>query len=334
MHAEQCAVIIPALNPPIHLIDYVKTLQGKGATRIVVVNDGSRAECVDVFKEISSYNGCTVLTHQTNKGKGRALKTGFAYCLEQFDDVLGVITADADGQHAAEDVGKVTDALTTHDGIVLGVRDFSEPHVPVKSYIGNRMTRYIFQLLSGQKLKDTQTGLRGISIKELPWMLKLKGERYEYEMNMLIHAIRTNVEIVEVPIQTLYFKGNSESHYRAVRDSLKILKQLLFGAAKSIHLGDHDWPGPFSRATRFTFQTTLRERALLCTFPTIKISLAPLSRYCGSLTAFMRGFCTFSSIKKRVIDTTSTTRSREGSAGIKRGPKCGLGCCRTSFQNF
>lgn len=224
------AIIIPALNPTEKLIDYVNTLLAKGAKQIIVVNDGSKEELTHIFTKLSKIKGCTVLIHEKNKGKGRALKTAFSYVMKYHMDLDGVITADADGQHSIEDVEKVAAMLTNHRrGIILGIRDFCEEGVPARSYLGNRVTSKIFQLLYGTILKDTQTGLRGIPKDELPWMVELKGERYEYEINMLVFAQKMNIKIYEIPIQTLYFNHNSGSHYNPFIDSTRVFMKLISG---------------------------------------------------------------------------------------------------------
>ncbi|TCS81260.1 glycosyltransferase family 2 protein [Tepidibacillus fermentans] len=224
------AIIIPALNPTNSLLDYVKRLLAEGAEQIIVVNDGSKEELTYIFTELNTIEGCTVLTHEINKGKGRALKTAFKYFLEHHKDLEGVITADADGQHSVEDVCKVAKALeNSNGGIILGVRDFKQSNVPLRSYIGNRTTSLLFRLLFGYKLEDTQTGLRGIPKKELLQILELKGERYEYEMNMLIYAKKMNIKFSEISIQTLYFNNNATSHYNSIQDSIRVLTQLISG---------------------------------------------------------------------------------------------------------
>lgn len=227
---KNCAIIIPVLNPTISLVDYVHRLLAEGAAKIIVVNDGSKQELTYIFTELSVIEHCTVLTHDMNKGKGRALKTAFEYFLKTYQHLEGVVTADADGQHAVEDVCKIAHALeNVESGIILGVRDFSEANVPYRSLLGNRTTSFFFQCLYGYKLKDTQTGLRGIPITELPRILELKGERYEYEINMLIYAKKMNILFNEISIQTLYFDNNASSHYHSVFDSIKIFAKLLSG---------------------------------------------------------------------------------------------------------
>ncbi|MBB2481277.1 bifunctional glycosyltransferase family 2/GtrA family protein [Bacillus sp. APMAM] len=227
---KKCAVIIPVLNPAEDLIHYVAALLSNGVPQIIVVNDGSNKELIPIFEKLDAMERCTVLTHAVNRGKGRALKTAFAYFLEHFKDLVGVITADADGQHTVKDVCRIADALEGNDeGIILGVRDFDEVDIPKRSLIGNKLTSFIFRLLYGYNIKDTQTGLRGIPTNVLPSIIKLQGERYEYEMNMLIQAKKMNLTISEVPIETVYFNNNEGSHYNSIVDSTRIFIRLISG---------------------------------------------------------------------------------------------------------
>lgn len=224
------AVVIPALNPEAQLVHYADRLLAKGAARIIVVDDGSSPACAPIFQMLSQKERCTVLHHPANRGKGRALKTAFAHILAHHGSLSGVVTADCDGQHSPEDVEKMAASLRQHPhSIILGARDFSLEHVPPKSRFGNRLTSFLFKALYGAEIGDTQTGLRGIPKQELGWLLALKGERFEYEMNMLIYARKMNVKIREVPIRTIYFNRNEGTHYRPVKDSLKIFRKIISG---------------------------------------------------------------------------------------------------------
>ncbi|MGV3466277.1 MAG: glycosyltransferase [Heyndrickxia sp.] len=227
---KESAVIIPVLNPEDSLIDYVGELLNNGAPQIIVVNDGSDKELLPIFEKLASMERCTVLTHEVNRGKGRALKTAFAYFLKNFRGLAGVITADADGQHTVKDVYRIADELERNaEGIILGVRDFDKANIPKRSLIGNKLTSFIFRLLYGYNIKDTQTGLRGIPTKVLPAFVKLKGERYEYEMNVLIQAKKMNLTMSEIPIETVYFNNNEGSHYNSIVDSTRIFIRLISG---------------------------------------------------------------------------------------------------------
>lgn len=224
------AVIIPSLNPDGQLEAVVDGLMAEGFTRILVVDDGSRADCRPTFDRLRQSPACTVLEHKVNQGKGRALKTAFTYYLsiQDTENLVGVATADADGQHLPEDIRRTAQALLEHpNALVLGTRDFDAENVPPKSRGGNKITTRVFYLLYGKTVRDTQTGLRGIPGAWLPACLGFSGERFEYEINMLIEAVRQKIPIQEVLIETVYFQGNRETHFRPVMDSLKIYRIML-----------------------------------------------------------------------------------------------------------
>jgi len=219
-------VVIPALNPTIELITYVEELLKENIPQVIVINDGSKVECDSIFTQIRDKQRCVVLEHEINRGKGQALKTAFQYILKERTK-LGVVTADCDGQHSVQDVIKVGEALKDFQtGIVLGVRNFKGENIPLRSYLGNTITISIYNLLFGYKVKDTQTGLRGIPYELLRSITYLQGDRYEYEMNVLIYAARNKLTIKEVEIHTLYFDKNANSYYHPIKDSLRILKSI------------------------------------------------------------------------------------------------------------
>ena len=224
------AIIIPAYNPDRGLPGYIRQLRQQGDFLIIVVDDGSALYSKPVFESIRSMEGCTVLIHERNLGKGAALKTAFRHVLENCEDVAHVVTADADGQHAVEDVIKVArETAGSIRGLVFGVRDFVHPDIPSRSLFGNRLTSRLFRLLFGRRLQDTQTGLRGIPRRELRWLMTIRGDRYDFEMNTLIHAVREEVDIREVDIRTIYLDHNASSHYRPVLDSFRIFRKIITG---------------------------------------------------------------------------------------------------------
>lgn len=218
------AVVIPALNPKAELVTYVEQLQQYGFLHIVVVDDGSDVTYQSIFSKIDGMGACKVIHHEENRGKGRAMKTAIASVLQE-EEIPGVVTADADGQHLAEDVVAVAKCLVEEpEALILGVRDFSgkNPDIPWKSKLGNRITSRVFFLLFGRYLKDTQTGLRGMGRIFCQRVLELKGERYELEMNVLMDAVRHKQKIKECTIATVYEEGNPQSHFHPVKDSLRI----------------------------------------------------------------------------------------------------------------
>lgn len=224
---KKLIILIPSLDPDEMLGKYVEGLKQAGFSKIIIINDGSREETLGCFPKEDTC--VTILKHAVNQGKGRALKTGFHHVLNNYlsDEILGVVTADADGQHSVEDTVSVALELAKKGSFVLGTRDFNEEKVPFKSRNGNKITTNVFHLFFGKRIQDTQTGLRGIPYHYLGKCLSLTGERFEYEINMLIDAVRSDLNISEVYIQTIYFDSNRATHFSAVKDSIKIYKVIL-----------------------------------------------------------------------------------------------------------
>ncbi len=223
----EVTVLIPAYNPDPSLLSLVGSLIRLGFKSIVIVNDGSKPEYNYIFNKLEAMVECHVLHHAVNLGKGRALKTGFNYIYLNFTDVFGVVTADADGQHLPGDVFKVAQTfLSKPDTLVIGSRKFRKD-MPFRSYIGNVTTKHVFRLLMGKKVADPQSGLRCIPRKTLPAFMRLSGEGYEYEMNMLMSAKQSKVAILEEPITTVYIDDNRSSHFNPLIDSMKIYFLLL-----------------------------------------------------------------------------------------------------------
>ena len=219
------SIIVPSLNPDEKLEQVVIGLRNAGFNDIILVNDGSAPEYVHRFEECRTYPEVTVLTHPVNRGKGRAMKTAFAWCLENRPDITGVITVDGDNQHRCEDVLTLGAAMEEHpDRLYLGVRDFSQKDVPLRSRFGNTITRNVVRLACGLRLTDTQTGLRAIPRYMLPTLLDIDGERYEFETEMLLCAKDEGIRVSEIVIATVYIDENQTSHFDTFRDSWKIYK--------------------------------------------------------------------------------------------------------------
>ncbi|MBQ7820677.1 MAG: bifunctional glycosyltransferase family 2/GtrA family protein [Clostridia bacterium] len=220
-------VVIPTLNPSEKIFDVVTHSRELGFDRVIIVNDGSRADRAYIFDRLEAEFGCEVLTHEVNRGKGRALKTAMEHFLADPKGDVGIVTLDDDGQHTAHDTVNVAQALINEpDKLVLGVRDFNSPNVPPKSKWGNKLTAFFMRFLCGVKVSDTQTGLRAIPLSAIPAFIKVSGERFEYETNMLLATKDYGIGIKEVTIDTVYIEGNSGTHFHPIRDSLMIYKQL------------------------------------------------------------------------------------------------------------
>ena len=221
MNPLEMVIIIPAYQPEKKMIHLIQELQETGFKRILVVDDGSGSEYAEIFHEAEAL-GCMVVQYEINQGKGAAIKTALGEAAARWGKEQSYITADADGQHLPKDILRVAQALVQEpDALILGVRDFSGEDVPPRSKFGNRITSVFFRMISGVACPDTQTGLRGIPASLLELALSEEGERYEYEMNFLMDAVR-KAPMHMVSIETVYEEKNRTSHFRPVADSLRV----------------------------------------------------------------------------------------------------------------
>ena len=237
-HAREKApplILIPAYKPEAVLVQLVTDLMDSGKiTAVIVVNDGSGPEYDSIFEAVAAIGDTHVLRHLVNLGKGAALKTGLNYAACTFPDCVGVVTADADGQHQVQDVLATAEALVAQPhNLVLGSRWFSTK-VPFRSAFGNVLTRYVLRAVTGQQLLDTQTGLRGIPMEFVPELLRSKADGYEFELDMLLTSGSSGRRITEVPITTIYIDGNRSSHFNPVLDSMRIYFLFMRFAAVSL----------------------------------------------------------------------------------------------------
>lgn len=221
------SVVLPSLDPDEKLLRVVDGLLAHGFTDIILVNDGSRPENLHYFETLAKLPQVQLLHHEVNRGKGAALKTAFRWFLENRPGAAGVVTVDGDDQHHPRDTRACTEEMLRTGKVILGCRDFSLDHVPPRSRMGNRITCTVFKVLCGMTLSDTQTGLRAIPTDAVRAFCQVKGDRFEYETNMLLALQERQIPYGEVEITTVYIEENKSSHFRAVRDSWRIYKLLL-----------------------------------------------------------------------------------------------------------
>lgn len=223
--------LIPAYEPGSALAPLCAQLEDAGFS-VVVVDDGSGPAWHDLFASLDPRT--VLLTCPENHGKGSALKTGFQYLADRAAPECVVVTLDCDGQHTPEDALRVAAAAALRpDALTLGVRSFG-PGTPLRSRFGNAVTRCVYHLASGQRVSDTQTGLRACGVGLLPLLEQVAGERYEYEMNVLMECPLRGIPIREVPIRTIYLDRNRGSHFSTLRDSARIYGNLLKFAGSSL----------------------------------------------------------------------------------------------------
>lgn len=227
---EKKIALIPVYGPTELLSKLVKSLH-QNNFEIVIVDDGSPENSSHIFQLSAPYS--TILKHSINQGKGAALKTGFNFIKSHYPANSVIVTMDGDGQHSIEDAIRLCEeAIKNPQCLILGSRNFNG-NVPIRSRFGNIITRLVYGISTGIKIQDTQTGLRAFCANLIPFFMNIYGNRYEYEMNVLLECSHSNIPLKEVVIETIYIDDNSSSHFHAVRDSLRIYKNILKFAASS-----------------------------------------------------------------------------------------------------
>lgn len=216
----QQIVLIPAYQPGVRLLKLVEELHDSGSV-VLVIDDGSGSSYDDIFNRAKLR--ATVLRYEPNRGKGEALRYGLSYIKERYPAPYIVTTADSDGQHRTQDIIRVGSIAEHHpDSLVLGKR-FLDKSAPLKSRLGNGLTRALYHLVTGRKIYETQTGLRAFSDRQIERFIKLPGHRYEYEIDMML--VSSDVDIIEEEIQTVYFDNNAGTHFRAFEDTVSLNKE-------------------------------------------------------------------------------------------------------------
>lgn len=226
------AVIITIYKKDRKTIELCYKLYELGAEHIVVVNDGCPTGD-DYFNELVSI-GCHIVTLDKNSGKGTCIKAGTKYAYENIYNITGFITADADGQHQAEDIMKISRALELRpDNLILGKRDITKSKMSLVQRLGHRVSSVYFKVITGVKCKDTMTGLRGIPATLYDIIINTKGQRFDYEMNFLTKCADLKVPFYNVNIVTVE-NADHESNFRPIKDTFLIYRTPLRFATASV----------------------------------------------------------------------------------------------------
>ncbi len=215
--------LIPSYEPNEKLIKIIDELNQNGF-EIVLVNDGSDNRFDSIFDTCKEK--CTYLTYSENKGKGYALKTGLQYIQENFKNDV-VVTMDSDGQHTIKDAKNLIEMAKKRENTIFLGKRLRTGNIPFKSRIGNVATRLMYRLSTGIDIYDTQTGLRAFQTNLIPFLLTVKGNRFEYEMNMLLDAPRNGIALEESVIETIYEENNTGTHFHPIKDSYLVYQQII-----------------------------------------------------------------------------------------------------------
>lgn len=271
-------VLIPAYEPEKQLIALTRQLSSHGL-QVLVVDDGSGSEYEDIFSQTTQY--ATVIRLAQNSGKGAALKAGMEYIREHIPQCEHFITCDADGQHRVEDVLRVRELLRKGEKFVLTVRQWRKD-IPLRSKVGNGLSRFVYALLANRYLSDNQSGLRGFSRVHIDWLLQVERNNYDYEMNVLYYAAKKNIRIATLPIEAVYIGNNESSHFNPIKDTLRIYRSL-FALAGGSFMGFL-----VSELLVLILSLTVGYHQLLLTMPTVA-AVSYLVSYILNRYLFFRG---------------------------------------------
>ena len=209
------AAIIPAYNAAATVGPVIDEARQQ-IWPVIVVDDGSR----DDTSRVATERGATVLRHALNRGKGAALKTGFHWALENHFD--GVITLDADGQHLPHEIPKFLQCVSeTGADLIIGGRAHHFHGMLARRRIANRFSAWTIARASGTGITDSQSGFRYYSAKLLR-SVQLRSDGFAMESEVIVRAGRTGLKVVTTPIDLGFVNGISTSHYKPVRDTIRI----------------------------------------------------------------------------------------------------------------
>jgi glycosyltransferase involved in cell wall biosynthesis len=209
------AVVIPAFQAAATIGDIVARVRAAlPGAQLIVVDDGS----TDGTGDAGRGTGATVLTHSENRGKGVALRTGIARALA--DGAAALVTLDADGQHPPADVPRLLEPVVQgRADVVLGARA-RDGAMPLARRVTNWLSASLASRIGGQRVHDAQTGFRAFT-REVAERVQPAGDRYEYEANFLLDALRAGFRVTSVAVPTIY---GPPSHFRSWRDTWRMAK--------------------------------------------------------------------------------------------------------------
>ena len=222
-------VLIPSYEPDDKLIELVNELN-KEDVDIVVINDGSNETFDNIFKSIES--NVHLINYKNNKGKGYALKKGIKYIKDKYKEDYLIITMDSDGQHTIKDAKKLMEYTENNQNVLTIGKRLRDKKIPLRSKIGNSITRFVYYITTGVSVYDTQSGLRCFSAELVDFLINIDGNRFEYEMNVLIMCAKNKIKMKEIVIETIYIDNNSGSHFNKIKDSYLIYKNIIKNAFK------------------------------------------------------------------------------------------------------
>ena len=212
---ERALVLIPSYNAAKTVGNVVREAK-QYVPDVVVINDGSRDDTAAVARAA----GAEVVDHPQNRGKGGALKTGFAYAIQHGYDV--VITLDADGQHLPREIPKFLRAREEMKGdLIIGSRSHLFDQMLPRRRLANRFSAWTIAKASKTGITDSQSGFRLYSANMLR-NIRLRTEGFDLESEVIVRAGVGGFKVITIPIDLGFVDGISTSHYKPLKDTLRI----------------------------------------------------------------------------------------------------------------
>jgi glycosyltransferase involved in cell wall biosynthesis len=219
-------VVIPVYDNPTTIAAVMRSCLTTAELPLIVVDDGSavpveKLAAQDPLIAAAFKSGrCKIFRHEKNAGKGMALKTAFREAMH-----LGyshVLTLDGDGQHFPEDLLPIIKTAAPNE-IVIGSRQMDSQNSPRLSRIGRTIADFWIKLVTRQTICDSQSGVRLYPLEKLGDFTQF-GERYDFEMQVLIHLLWQGVRPRSVNIRVHYPVSSLHiSHFKKVRDNYRIV---------------------------------------------------------------------------------------------------------------
>jgi glycosyltransferase involved in cell wall biosynthesis len=218
------SIVIPVYNHPHYLADLVQYLE-QFQFPIILVNDGSHAECTAILRKLDQqFDQVSLIEHVENKGKGQAVITGLRYAAHI--GMTHALQLDADGQHHWDDVAKFFQLSQQQpEAMVIGQPIF-DASVPKKRLYGRYITHFWVWLNSlSFDIKDSMCGFRIYPLDTTIAVLnKAKFQpRMGFDSEILVRLKWEDVPFINIPTPVIY-PEHGISHFDAWRDNIGISK--------------------------------------------------------------------------------------------------------------